>query len=40
MNRMGALHLTAAPTVMGLAVLTRFLVRPQLLTRVSSSLIS
>lgn len=39
MNRMGAFHLTASPTMMGLAVLTRFLVRPQLLTRVSSSLI-
>ena len=37
MNHMGAFHLTASPTKMGLAVLSRFLVRPQLLTRVSSS---
>ena len=37
MNRMEAFHLTAAPTMIGLAVLSRFLVRPQLLTRVSSS---
>jgi hypothetical protein len=37
MNRMGAFHLTASPTMMGLAVLSRFLVRPQLLTRVLPS---
>ena len=37
MNHMGACHLTASPTMMDLAVLSRFLVRPQLLTRVSSS---
>jgi hypothetical protein len=37
MNRMGAFHLTASPTMMGLDVLSRFLVRPQLLTRVLSS---
>jgi hypothetical protein len=37
MNRLGAFHLTASPTTMGLTILSRFLVRPQLLTLVSSS---
>jgi hypothetical protein len=37
MKRVGAFHLAAPPTTTGLALLSRFLVRPQLLTRVSSS---
>jgi hypothetical protein len=37
MNRMGAFHLAARPTTISLAVLSRFLVRPQLLTLVLSS---
>jgi hypothetical protein len=37
MNCLGAFHLTASLTTLGLAILSRFLVRPQLLTLVSSS---
>jgi hypothetical protein len=37
MNHVGAFHLAAAPTMPRLTVPSRFLVRPQLLTRVSSS---
>jgi hypothetical protein len=37
MKHVSAFHLAASPTMTGLAVLSRFLVRPQLLTRVSSS---
>jgi hypothetical protein len=36
MQHVRAFHLAAFPTMMGLAVLSRFLLRPQLLTRVSS----
>jgi hypothetical protein len=37
MKHVGAFHLATSPTTTGLAMLSRFLVRPQLLTRVSSS---
>jgi hypothetical protein len=37
MKGVRAFYLAASPTVTALAILSRFLVRPQLLTRVSSS---
>jgi hypothetical protein len=40
MKDVRAFHLAASPTTMGLAILAHFLVRPQLLTRVSSSSVS
>ena len=39
MSRPGAFHVTSLPTMIGVVIVPRFLVRPQLLTRVLPSLI-